>query len=589
MASASTSKGLRARKKQRKSAETSESDDDSDYNLSRDDSDFDSSSETSEEYETTDPEDDNDEPLSPDELLAMVRRWCLMPDNDPKRPYFAFTGNGGPSIGDRVVTSALDYFQMFFDDDIMCKIVSETNRNAEDYIASKPLKTYARANEWKELTVAELWIYLALVFLMGIIDKPTVASYWSRRKSLQTPFFGDFMSANRFLLITKFLHFANESDLDQESHPCWKLRKIWPIYEFLQEKFSSLFQPGHKVSIDESLMLHKGNLGWKQYIPAKRARFGIKFYILCDAETGYIWRYVIYTGAGTNLMKEYKDELQTVQIVLTLMHTLLGKGHCLIADNFYMSPQLSDKLLKHKTDSYGTVRSTRKEMPPELTKSALKKGETLAYQRGKLMAMKWVDKKDIYLLSTHHNSALAPVPNEKKNVPTMKPELVLDYNLTMGGVDRADQNLTYYESVRKRTKIYYKKIFRHLLDQCIFNAFTIHKWQNKKHKKLLDFRLALVEEILAKYFDSSTMTPKTGRKSSVSNVVDAVRLAGRHFPEDVPSTSGQKNPCRRCVVCCSKTVNGKKVRRETRYWCSDCQVALCVTPCFRDYHTKTNY
>jgi len=42
------------------------------------------------------------------------------------------------------------------------------------------------------------------------------------------------------------------------------------------------------ISVDESLMLWKGQLGFRQYIPIKRARFGIKSYELCESGSGYI-------------------------------------------------------------------------------------------------------------------------------------------------------------------------------------------------------------------------------------------------------------------------------------------------------------
>lgn len=45
----------------------------------------------------------------------------------------------------------------------------------------------------------------------------------------------------------------------------------------------------------------------------------------------------------------------------------------------------------------------------------------------------------------------------------------------------------------------------------------------------------------------------------------------------------------RCAVCCRKSVNGKKVRKETRLWCKDCEVGLCISPCFKIYHTLRNF
>ncbi|GBO32779.1 PiggyBac transposable element-derived protein 4 [Araneus ventricosus] len=64
----------------------------------------------------------------------------------------------------------------------------------------------------------------------------------------------------------------------------------------LVQKFKSAYTPNQFVAIDESLVAFKGLLGWKQYIPTKRARFGLKFFQLCESESGYIWNSIIYTG-----------------------------------------------------------------------------------------------------------------------------------------------------------------------------------------------------------------------------------------------------------------------------------------------------
>jgi len=50
-----------------------------------------------------------------------------------------------------------------------------------------------------------------------------------------------------------------------------------------------------KISVDEQLILHKGRVKFRQYNPNKRARFGLKFFSLCD-ETGYLFNTELYTG-----------------------------------------------------------------------------------------------------------------------------------------------------------------------------------------------------------------------------------------------------------------------------------------------------
>ena len=75
-----------------------------------------------------------------------------------------------------------------------------------------------------------------------------------------------------------------------------RLWKIRPAFDFLVDRFSSIFMPGKNLSMDESLLLSKGRLFFKQYIPKKRNRFGIKLFLLCNCETRYILRFFIYTG-----------------------------------------------------------------------------------------------------------------------------------------------------------------------------------------------------------------------------------------------------------------------------------------------------
>ncbi|GFW64988.1 piggyBac transposable element-derived protein 4 [Trichonephila clavipes] len=88
------------------------------------------------------------------------------------------------------------------------------------------------------------------------------------------------------------------------------------------------------------------------------------------------------------------------------MDRFLGKGYCVTIDNFYMSPQLADILVTEKTDIYGTVNKTRNDnIPVNFSKEKVRKGEIVAYQRGKVMALKWQNKKSVCLMSTIHDAS----------------------------------------------------------------------------------------------------------------------------------------------------------------------------------------
>lgn len=272
---------------------------------------------------------------------------------------------------------------------------------------------------------------------------------------------------------------------------------------------------------------------------------------------------------------------------MTLLEDLLDKGYCVTLDNFYTSPELAELLLSHRTDVYGTLRPNRIGVPEEIKKGTLKKGEIVGFQKGKICVMKYMDKKPICILSTVHNTVIVEQDKKRKKthgkserIVSKKPQAIIDYNLTMGGVDKADQCLSYYPTVRNQQKKYYLKIFRQILNQSVWNSFVLYK-KNGGTMSHLDFRLQLVEE-LAKIYGES--------KHSSQNTTSSDRLNGRHFPSHIQPTQKKKAPTKICIVCSQKfNEKGQRVRKESRYQCAQCNVTLCVTPCFEKYHTVENF
>ena len=103
---------------------------------------------------------------------------------------------------------------------------------------------------------------------------------------LVTPIFNNIMSRNRYQSILEFLHF-NDNTFFDVADPDWdRLSKVRPLIEHLVKRFKGAYIPSRKISIDEELMLWKGRLGFKQYIPNKRCRFGVKYFSLCETTFG---------------------------------------------------------------------------------------------------------------------------------------------------------------------------------------------------------------------------------------------------------------------------------------------------------------
>ena len=125
----------------------------------------------------------------------------------------------------------------------------------------------------------------------------------------------------------------------------------------LVSKFGKFYNPSQKLVIDESLVLFQGRLVFKQYIPSKRHRFGIKLFILSDCDTGLVLDMIVYTRTDINIPKD-KVHGASGAIVKKLIAPYLNKGHILYIDNWYSSPSLSVYLAQNNTGSCGTVKKT---------------------------------------------------------------------------------------------------------------------------------------------------------------------------------------------------------------------------------------
>ena len=134
------------------------------------------------------------------------------------------------------------------------------------------------------------------------------------------------------------------------------------------------------------MMKWKGRLSFKQFIPSKRHRSGIKQFVLCDVLTGYVQDIIVYTGKSTDITM-VTDLGMSGSVVTTLMQPFLGKGHVLHLDNWYSSPTLFHYLLKNQTGACGTVRANRKGMSKFIDK--MSKGDLEHFNNGEMLATKW--------------------------------------------------------------------------------------------------------------------------------------------------------------------------------------------------------
>ena len=344
---------------------------------------------------------------------------------------------------------------------------------------------------------------------------------------------------------------------------------------------------------------------------------------MADSWTGYCYSMRPYVG----------EKCRLITTVDLLLGDLKGKGYHLYMDNFYNSVQMTDHLQQCATHVCGTLRKNRG-APPVINKASvttLKKGEFLSRHNGKVLVTAWRDKKVVKVLTTVHEDKMVNVTQRQKGhrhgVTVPKPVAVEQYNKYMNGVDRLDQMISYYPLARRSYK-WYKKFCMYLFSIAMYNSFILYraaKEDSEKKEKLLNYVLSvctawgdlrgvgaegevLAGAVLAGMEEEQEAQPGPSGVARAPQMSDPEqeaqpgpsgvpraprmsdpggRLRGRlaaHTMLRYPPTEKKNRPQRKCRVCARNNS-----RRDTRYYCKECNVPLCQVPCFQDFHSKKNY
>lgn len=512
--------------------------------------------------------------LLPD--IPQPLQWLDKP-NTPKNILFY-----GPNVGVNIDNSQelkleIEVFSHFAGNEFFELICKETNKYALMSFADQNRKKLKSDDNWEDCDPNEITAFFTLCIIMSVVKKPSLQSYWSTKEIIATKIFSKVMTLRRFQSIMRFLHFADNTECD----PSDKLKKIRPIVTYFGNKFKANYTPDRNISIDESLMKFRGRLSYVQFNKSKRARFGIKFYKLCESASGYCSAFDIYTGKKLLPVGSLASE----EIVMELITPYLDKGYICHLDNWYSSPSLYTRLLERNTYAIGTVRPNRKNMPVELKVSQLQKGEAERRSSDGILALKWMDKKQVHVLTTLHDDLnfqetgkFMRMTQKRPYQAILKPQAIVDYNNGMLAVDRHDQVLSYNPIMRRYLKGY-RKIFFYMFDMCLFNAYVVFcKLNIKKKMHFSEFKTCLAEQLLETTEIRIKVSP--GRKSANN----PMRLQGRHFPMTIPPTENKQCPSKRCCVCLK---NG--LRKEVRVQCKQCLVPLHMDGCFERYHTVVHY
>ena len=164
------------------------------------------------------------------------------------------------------------------------------------------------------------------------------------------------MPRRRYEKLCQFVHCSLAAEEDRTD----KLTKVRPLITLYQENFRRTWQD---LAVDEAMIEFDGRLAWKQYMPKKPVKWGIKLWCLCEATSGYCLAFTVYTGVEAGVDAVTHD--LGYRVVMKLKENYLHQNRHVYADNYFTSVSLAKDLLAEDTYLCGTTRAHRREYPKQ--------------------------------------------------------------------------------------------------------------------------------------------------------------------------------------------------------------------------------
>ena len=217
------------------------------------------------------------------------------------------------------------------------------------------------------------------------------------------PIFNKTVSRQRFQYVLRVLRF-DDAEYRRQYRSDDKLEPIRECFDLWVNTLRDGNVPGSMLTVDEELVTFRGRCPFKQYIPSKPGRYGIKFWILSDSKLSYVYNMETYIGKKPIAGREVN---LGERVVLGLLEGIDAAGRSVTCDNFFTSLSLARKLLAKNITLVGTIRKNEPDPPPGemVSTKERKQFTTIFWFQQDCMIVSYCPKgnKIVNLLSTLHS------------------------------------------------------------------------------------------------------------------------------------------------------------------------------------------
>lgn len=566
----------------------------------------------------------------------------LFPEGtDPFEPVFRLPNGVQPT------PQALS--ELWLPDRLIKKIVTASNAYARKLLPR---------NQVVAVTEEEILRFLAVYYYMGVVRLPSKEDYFR-----QEPDFWPVhaaianLSYKRFKYIWRTIHLTQtdegvdveepdlppdsdeqpeedneeepvddaDADIEREVDTRWYAKVGMLVDHFIEVAQRVCTQLGFCLSIDEMMKLFKGRSAQTARMKNKPIKEGFKFFSLCDCQTGYIW----------NIIPDGRLVKTTIyDVVMELVRSIPKKEsvrYVVGMDNYFTYPKILKSMREEGVGCVGTARAKQGWPPKEFKDVSDDRFNSLYLLNDEknFLIGRWVDNNVVTMVSTVHTGHETVrrqrrrprvTATNRNNIQQVWgnagvkeieiPGIIDDYNHWMGGVDKADQLISYYRPDLRCRRVWMPLMF-HVLDCIRVNAFVIHKskYPQQTHKmflkewiKALSARAtaaSLSTRRGARHSSPTVHTPPTKRRRMSHkrpNLPD-YRFNGmpeEHFSVTDEGLVGPKPTPRSCVYCSYEAAIAKIMETEppmikkTIKKCNYCQDYLCKHH-FNAFHQRDDH
>ncbi|GMF55931.1 unnamed protein product [Phytophthora fragariaefolia] len=336
----------------------------------------------------------------------------------------------------------------------------------------------------KPILPHELCRFVGLLIARTIApNREKLAHHWKTtvEGAISRGAFGSVLRRDRFMEISRNLHFNPNGDPRAATYRAWKIRKV---VEVLQRTFERGYVAPAHLAFDEAILPSRSSFNkMRVYIKDKPPKWGTKLFMLCSAVTADAHKTDMKSGPAAvvrNLLAVFGRDARKQGMRLV------------VADRFYTSVALAIQLLWMGFYCVGTIKTNHlgycedviereKSGPATITRGSFKIAKSKLVPN--MAAISWWDSRPVHFLCTGGSLEVDRVVRQDRagQVEGPCPRIVKDYHVFIGGVDVHDQLRLQRYSIQRavRFRKYYKSLVRGLIDLAIVNGYIVHKAYHK--------------------------------------------------------------------------------------------------------------